>query len=342
MDISKVDWHQIILLLSGFWLYDCSQKQQSINALTSDYTGVVFNNKIDIDSNFSIIDYMYFFNGAGTGLGDFNNDGLEDLFFAGNKVSNTLYQNMGNLKFQDVTEKAGLSSNVWCTGVLVEDFNQDGWLDLYVSVAGEKKSFKRKNLLYINDKDMTFTESATEYGLDFTDYSTHAAVLDYDLDGDLDIYLLNHSNQFKNVNDPIVRKFDGSAVNMDRLLRCDWFDSLDHPIYVDVSKQAKIMVEGFGLGIGVADFNIDGWPDLYISNDFISNDILYINQGDGTFVNEINRILSHQSFNSMGNDLADFNNDELPDILVVDMLPRTRQSRAVSYTHLTLPTNREV
>ena len=334
MDISKVEWHKIILLLSGFWLFDCSQRQQPIHALPSDYTGVAFNNKIDIDSNFSIIDYMYFFNGAGTGLGDFNNDGLEDLFFAGNKVSNALYQNMGNMKFQDVTEKAGLSSNVWCTGVLVEDFNQDGWLDLYVSVAGEKKSFKRKNLLYINDKDMTFTESAIDYGLDFTDYSTHAAVLDYDLDGDLDIYLLNHSNQFKNVNDPIVRKFDGSAVNMDRLLRCDWFDSLDHPIYVDVSKQAKIMVEGFGLGIGVADFNIDGWPDLYISNDFISNDILYINQGDGTFVNEINRILSHQSFNSMGNDLADFNNDELPDILVVDMLPRTRQSRVMMANNL--------
>ena len=334
MDISKVEWHKIIFLLSSFWLYDCSQRKQSIHALPSDYTSVAFNNKIDIDSNFSIIDYMYFFNGAGTGLGDFNNDGLEDLFFAGNKVSNTLYQNMGNLKFQDVTEKAGLSSNVWCTGVLVEDFNQDGWLDLYVSVAGEKQSIKRKNLLYINDKDMTFTESATDYGLDFTDYSTHAAVLDYDLDGDLDMYLLNHSNQFKNVNDPIVRKFDGSAVNMDRLLRCDWFDSLDHPIYVDVSKQSKITVEGFGLGIGVADFNVDGWPDLYISNDFISNDILYINQGDGTFVNEINRILSHQSFNSMGNDLADFNNDELPDILVVDMLPRTRQSRVMMANNL--------
>ena len=205
---------------------------------------------------------------------------------------------------------------------------------MYVSVAGEKQSVKRKNLLYINDKDMTFTESATDYGLDFTDYSTHAAVLDYDLDGDLDMYLLNHSNQFKNVNDPIVRKFDGSAVNMDRLLRGDWFDSLDHPIYVDVSKQAKITVEGFGLGIGVADFNIDGWPDLYISNDFISNDILYINQGDGTFANEINRILSHQSFNGMGNDLADFNNDELPDILVVDMLPRTRQSRVMMANNL--------
>jgi len=334
MDISKLEWYKIILLLSSFWFHDCSQKQQPIHALSSHHTGVLFNNQIDLDTDFSIIDYMYFFNGAGTALGDFNNDGLEDLFFTGNRVSNALYQNTGNFKFQDVTKEAGLSTSSWCTGALVEDFNQDGWLDLYLSVAGEKNTEMRKNLLYINNKDMTFTESAALYGLDFEDYSTHAAVLDYDLDGDLDVYLLNHTNQFNDVNDPIPRKLDGSAANTDRLLRCDWIDSLDHPVYVDVSTQAGIEVEGFGLGVGVSDFNLDGWPDLYISNDFISNDILYMNQGNGTFVNEINKALKHQSFNGMGNDVADFNNDELPDILVADMLPKTRKSRVMMANNL--------
>ena len=262
MDISKLEWYKVILLLGSFWFQDCSQKQQPIHALSSHHTGVLFNNQIDLNTDFSIIDYMYFFNGAGTALGDFNNDGLEDLFFAGNMVPNALYQNTGNFKFQDVTKEAGLSTSSWCTGVLVEDFNQDGWLDLYLSVAGEKNNEMRKNLLYINNKNMTFTESAAVYGLDFEDYSTHAVVLDYDLDGDLDIYLLNHANQFNNVNDPIPRKLDGSAANTDRLLRCDWIDSLDHPVYVDVSAEAGIEVEGFGLGVGVSDFNLDGWPDF--------------------------------------------------------------------------------
>ena len=141
MDISKLEWYKIILLLSSFWFHDCSQKQQPIHALSSHHTGVLFNNQIDLDTDFSIIDYMYFFNGAGTALGDFNNDGLEDLFFTGNRVSNALYQNTGNFKFQDVTKEAGLSTSSWCTGALVEDFNQDGWLDLYLSVAGEKNGW---------------------------------------------------------------------------------------------------------------------------------------------------------------------------------------------------------
>lgn len=319
-----------------FALISCSQQESDFSVLESSKTNLTFSNEINVSQEFSLLDYMYFFNGAGVAIGDIDNDGLEDIFFSGNLVSSELYLNTGNLKFKSITLEAGVETNVWCTGVLMEDFNQDGWLDIYVAVAGSPDSTQRRNLLFINNRDLTFSEKAVEYGLAFQGYSTHAAVLDYDMDGDLDLYLLNHTNQFNNVNDPVPRKLNGQAANTDRLLRNDQTDSIDHPVFTDVSTSAGITIEGFGLGVGVADLNNDGWPDIYVSNDFISNDLLYINQKDGTFENVVAQAIRHQSFNAMGNDLADFNNDGLTDIMVVDMLPETRERKMLMAGNVTL------
>jgi hypothetical protein len=313
------------------WVVSCSTADQETEYLfrpiTPEESGIEFANNLPLDDDLNILNFIYYFNGGGVAVGDINNDGLEDIFFTGNQVSNKLYLNQGNLKFKDITNIAGLASEGWSTGVSMVDINTDGLLDIYVCRSGHLDPERRKNLLYINQGNITFKEMADEYGLADTSYSTQSAFLDYDLDGDLDMYLLNHKHQMTGMNNPVPRKLNGESENTDRLYRNEGPGPFGHPVFINVSKDAGVTIEGFGLGVGVSDLNQDGYPDIYVSNDFISNDIMYINQKDGTFKDKSKEYLKHQSHNGMGNDIADINNDGLTDILVLDMLPSDNRRR---------------
>ncbi|GAB3533602.1 VCBS repeat-containing protein [Pontibacter brevis] len=290
---------------------------QLFDRLSDSETGITFSNTLTETQTLNVLEFEYFYNGGGVGVGDFNNDGLQDIFFSGNMVPCRLYLNKGNLAFEDITKQAGINtSGRWASGVAVADVNNDGYQDIYVSVTGLTSSEQRKNLLYINNQDNTFTEAAQQYGLADDSYSTHAAFFDYDKDGDLDLYLLNHSLEEKNPNLLRPQIKDGSGKNTDKLYRNNGNNT-----FTDISKQAGILVEGQGLGIAISDINQDGWPDVYVSNDYLSNDILYLNNGNGTFTDKAAAYFKHQSQSAMGNDIADFNNDGLVDIITVDMLP---------------------
>tara|TARA_R110000823_G_scaffold21778_1_gene65681 strand:+ start:13884 stop:17390 length:3507 start_codon:yes stop_codon:yes gene_type:complete len=293
--------------------------------LSSDETGVDFSNNLPLDDELNVLNYIYYFNGGGVAAGDLNNDGLLDLFFTGNQVSNEMYINEGNFKFKKSTKDAGLASIGWSSGVSMVDINADGWLDIYVCQAGSPNAKNRKNLLYINQKNSKFKEMAVEYGLADESYSTQATFFDYDLDGDLDMYLLNHMHKMEGLNQPKQKKINGESKNTDKLYRNNGVGANGHPTFTDVSQTAGITIEGYGLGVGISDFDKDGFTDIYVSNDFVSNDVLYWNQGDGTFKNRIAEFIGHQSHNGMGNDLADINNDGLTDIIVMDMLPTTNE-----------------
>lgn len=285
--------------------------------MTLSESGIDFNNVMQESKEINLINFAPIYNGGGVAVGDFNNDGLEDLFFTGNMVSNKLYLNKGGMKFEDITASAGLSTeNIWSNGVSVVDINTDGYSDIYVAVSGPEQS-KRKNLLYINQGNLTFTEEAEKYGLADDGYSTHSAFFDYDLDGDLDMYLLTYGNNegtdLKMVNKKIV---DGSSFSNDKLFRNEGNGS-----FKDVTLEAGILIEGYGLGLAINDFNNDLYPDIYVSNDFLFDDIVYINNGDGTFTDKAKEYLKHTSQFGMGVDVQDFNNDLLPDIVQVDMMP---------------------
>ncbi len=275
------------------------------------------------DSDFNILNYPYYYNGGGVSVGDINNDGLDDIFFTSNLESNRLFLNKGDLGFEDITEKAGVGGQYdWSTGCTMVDINGDGFLDIYVCNLGNYQGKTGKNELFLNNGDGTFTEAASTYGLDFSTFSTQALFFDYDRDGDLDMYLLNHAihtiNSYVSRN-KIMNKFD--TMSGDRLLR----NNLDKGelTFTDVTFDAGIQSSpvGFGLGVAASDINNDGWPDLYISNDFHENDYLYINNGDGTFNDVHSKWIGHSSKYSMGNDINDVNNDGLPDIITLDMLP---------------------
>ncbi|QHT69860.1 VCBS repeat-containing protein [Rhodocytophaga rosea] len=278
-------------------------------------TGITFANTITTSDSMNALNFDYIYNGGGVAVGDVNNDSLPDIYFTGNMVSGKLYLNKGNFQFEDITEKAGVSTTKWTTGVAMVDINTDGLLDLYVCVAG-KDSTQSANLLFVSNGNGTFTEKAKEYGLADTGYSTQAAFFDYDNDGDLDMYLL--TNAYENFNRNITRpKFTkGEGKSTDRLYR----NNGDHT-FTNVSKEAGILVEGYGLGVAVSDINQDGWPDVYVANDFLTNDLLWINNQNGTFTESAARYMKHQSHNGMGTDVADYNNDGLVDIVVLDMLP---------------------
>ncbi|MHA6246765.1 VCBS repeat-containing protein [Pontibacter sp. CAU 1760] len=306
-----------VLLLGG-----CNQKQEPtlFQLLSADETGITFSNTLPENDTLNAIEYDYLYNGAGVAIGDIDNDGLQDIFFGGNEVSSRLYLNKGNLQFEDITEKAGVATDRWVTGVSMVDVNSDGHTDIYVCVAGPKKTAAKPNMLFVNNGDGTFTESAQAYGLADTGYSTQAAFLDYDKDGDLDMYLLTNALENFPRNNSRMKKLKGQAKSTDRLYRNNGDNT-----FTDVSKEAGILIEGYGLGVGIADINNDGWPDIYAANDFITNDILYISNGDGTFTNRAEQYLKHQSWNAMGTDIADFNNDGLLDIVTVDMMPPDNQ-----------------
>ncbi|WP_162915604.1 VCBS repeat-containing protein [Paraflavitalea soli] len=303
--------------------------------LPASKTGIHFNNEVqENDSSQSFINEFGYM-GGGVGIGDFNNDGLPDIFFTGNQVSCRLYINKGNYQFEDITEKAGIGTHVWATGVSVADINNDGYDDIYVSVFGKNLSRRAANLLFINQHNLSFKESAAEYGLADTSYSTQAVFMDYDRDGDLDMYLANYLLNGANANTIYARNLTGSSPANDRLYRNEGIPSGGtHPIFTDVTLAAGIKDDGYGLGVVVSDFNNDHWPDIYVANDFLSDDLLWLNNHDGTFSNVIARGVRHQSYSSMGADAADINNDGLPDIVTLDMMPEVNQRRKTTYSFM--------
>lgn len=303
-------------------MYGCSDKSTVFQLLPADQTGIDFANRITTTDSINALYFEYIYNGGGIAAGDVNNDGLLDLYFTGNQVSSKLYVNKGDLQFEDITLPSGVNTERWCTGVAMADVNDDGRLDIYVSVAGYNLAEKQmENLLFINqgwDEDgiPSFRESGEAYGLNDPGYSTQAAFFDYDRDGDLDVYLLTNALEKFNRNNLEPKRRKGEARSTDRLYRNNGDET-----FTNVSAEAGILIEGYGLGINVVDLNFDGWPDVYAANDFLSNDLIWMNQGDGTFVNKAGEYLKHQTHNGMGVDIADFNNDGLPDITVLDMLP---------------------
>ncbi|MBL7871409.1 MAG: VCBS repeat-containing protein [Cyclobacteriaceae bacterium] len=311
--------NKIILFLLFALLQTCAPDNDPLfHQIPSTQSGIHFSNAITFGDSLSVIDFEYMYNGGGVAVGDINNDGLQDIYFTGNMTSSRLYINKGNWKFEDITERAKVTTLTWASGAVMIDINQDGFKDIYISVGGNRNTPERErsNLLFINNGDLTFTEQAEKYGLNDRGYGIQSAFFDYDLDGDLDMYLLRNSfvSYSRNASRPKV--VNGEAASNDKLFRNN-----GDLTFTDVTKEAGILIEGFGLGVTVSDFNNDGWPDIYVSNDFITNDLLWINNQDGTFTNQVSSYLKHQTFNSMGNDVADYNNDGLVDIAVVDMLP---------------------
>ena len=297
-----------------------------------DSTGVDFVNAVENQKNFNIFKYRNFYNGGGVAIGDINNDGLPDLFLTGNMVPNRLYLNKGNFEFEDISERAGVLGNKpWSTGVVMADVNADGLLDIYVSNAGNLEGNNHDNDLYINNGDLTFTERAEEFNLAKTGFTTHATFFDYDKDGDLDAYILNNSNipvsSLGYAEQREVRAQDWEGVPHifrgvgDMLLRNDGGK------FVDVSEEAGIYgsLIGFGLGVMISDFNQDRYPDIYVSNDFYERDYLYINNGNGTFSEQIKEWTNHLSLSAMGIDIGDINNDGHQDIFITDMLPEPEE-----------------
>lgn len=327
----------IAFLIFGF---SCNQSPKTsektqptlFTKLSAEQTGIDFVNEVEDQADFNIFRYRNFYNGGGVAIGDINNDGLPDIYFTANMRKNRLYLNKGNFVFEDITDKAGVGgTKPWVTGVMMVDVNGDGFLDIYVSNAGNMEGNNHDNDLYINNGDLTFTERAREYNLAESGFSTHAAFFDYDKDGDLDAYLLNNSNV------PVSSL--GYAADREKKAS-DWesvpkqFRGIGHLLlrndngkFVDVSEEAGIYrsLIAFGLGVLACDINGDTWPDIYVSNDFYERDYLYINQKDGTFKEEIKDWTSHMCLSAMGVDIADINNDGLCDIFVTDMLPETDQ-----------------
>ena len=309
----------------SFQLMSCDSKTENnstlFELLSSEKTKIDFINNITYSNEFNIYTYRNFYNGGGVGLGDVNNDGLLDIYLTANQLPNRLYINKGNFVFEDVTETAKLSGNrAWSTGVSMVDINSDGWLDIYVCNSGDVYGDNRQNEFFINNGDGTFSENAEQMGLADSGLSTHAAFFDYDKDGDLDVYLLNNSftavstfNFQKKLRDKRDQK------GGDKLFRND------SGKFIDVSEKAGIFGSeiGFGLGVSVADLDKDGWLDLFISNDFFERDYIYMNNGDGTFSEDLENQMRSTSLSSMGSDVADITADGLPEIFVTDMLAKS-------------------
>lgn len=321
----------------------CKKQNHLFQQIDSKETGIRFSNRIIENDSVNPIDLTNIYNGGGVGVGDFNNDGLMDLYFTGNQVPNQLYINRGNFKFEDVTKTAAVDgAGKWSRGVSVIDINNDGLQDIYVSCTILTDSTKRENLLYINQGfDIQgvpkFKEMAKEYGLADRSFTTMAAFFDYDNDGDLDVYL-TVNEIVKGDNPSIYRKkiIDGSYPSTGKLFRNDFDATLKHPVFTDVTKQAGVTIEGYGHGVNIADINKDGWKDIFVTNDFNGNDLLYINNHNGTFTDKAATYFKHTSANGMGQDIIDINNDGLADIVELDMAPEDNYRKkmmlsAISY-----------
>lgn len=293
--------------------------QKLFEKLPGELTGINFINPLQENKDINVINYEYLYNGGGVAAGDINNDGLVDLYFTANMRPNILYLNQGDFKFKDLSRTSNTAGKQgWTTGCTMADVNNDGWLDIYVCRSGNLSPDARRNLLFINNKDLSFTESSAAYGIDHPGYSTQASFFDYDRDGDLDMYLLNH-----NISSPkgfyvSEKKKETDPFAGDQLFRNDGGK------FTNVTQSAGIISNpiGFGLGLSTADLNGDGWPDIFVSNDYYEQDYYYINQGNGTFKEGLQNSMAHTSHFSMGVDIADFNNDLLPDVMSLDMMPR--------------------
>jgi hypothetical protein len=320
----------VLLLPVTILVLSCSPEREGGDALFSlmdpEETGLDFTNTLTETEEFNIIDYLYFNNGGGVAAGDINNDGFTDLYFTSNQHSNRLYLNRGDMMFEEITEAAGVAgTGDWSTGVTMADVNGDGFLDIYVCQVGNYKGLEGRNQLFINQGDLRFKEQAKAYGLDFQGFSTQAAFFDYDTDGDLDMYLLNHSVHTSRSYGGAELRYEEDARAGDRLYRNE--QTGNGIIFTDVTEAAGIFSShiGYGLGVRICDINNDGFPDIYISNDFHENDYLYVNNGNGTFSERLREMIAHTSRSSMGNDAGDINNDGLLDVVVLDMLPDKQQ-----------------
>jgi hypothetical protein len=321
--------HSTIILVSVCSLIiSCKRHGPLFQLIPSDHSNIHFSNHLVENDTINPFDVPNMYNGGGIGIGDFNNDGLPDIYFTGNQVPCKLYLNKGDFKFEDVTDIAGVGGEGrWCRGVAVVDINNDGLLDMYVCATILPDGSKRKNLLYVNQGINkqgipVFKEMAKEYGLDDTSYSTMATFFDYDNDGDLDVYItVNETEDDRNPSEYRPKRKDGSAPSTGRLYRNDWNAKLGHPVFTDVTKQAGVTIEGYGHSATIADFNKDGWKDILVANDFLSNDLLYINNHDGTFTDMASTYFKHTSANGMGQDVIDINNDGLADVVEMDMDP---------------------
>ena len=317
-----------VVLISVFLNLSCRNMEQKtpLFQLISN-SGIKFQNDVEDGSIENSFLFRNFYNGGGVAIGDINNDGKPDVFLTSNTGANKVYLNKGNFQFEDISDKGGIiHDDKWNTGVVFADINADGWLDIYVCSSGHMSTGNRKNKLYINNHDLTFTESAATYGLDISAYTTQVSFFDYDLDGDLDCFMINNSpipvNQleFSNRRDLAEKEWPVAAFlkgGGDHLFRND------NGHFTEVTKQSGIhgSLISFGLGVSVADINGDDYPDVFVSNDSYERDYLYINQKDGTFKDELENRIQHVSFSSMGADIADINNDGYPDLFTTDMLP---------------------
>lgn len=336
-------WSLLFIILT---FITCKKENSLFEKTDSSTTGITFANELHETESENVLAFEYFYNGGGVAIGDLNNDGLADLLFTGNQVDNKLFINKGNLKFEDITSKAGVGGRKggWKTGVTLADVNADGWLDIYICYSGLRPDSLRQNQLFINNHTLqgglpTFSERAVDYGLADAGYSVQANFFDYDRDGDLDCFLINHNLSEYQRKEAAVMRAERDPDAGDKLFRNDRENGKNH--FVDVSEQAGIKGNplGFGLSCLVSDVNSDGWPDLYVTNDFVEDDYLYINQGSRpfggpgepdrpavagpTFKDELRERMEHTSYSAMGADVADLNNDSRPDIMTLDMLPET-------------------
>ena len=323
--MNKTSFYILILLAviaCKMPISDSDEIYIKLESLGSELTGINFNNKLESKPDLNIIEYLYYYNGGGVGILDVNNDGLDDIFFSGNEVGDELYLNEGDMKFKNITQSAGINSeNNWSTGVAIADINNDGLVDIYVSTVSDYKNLEGHNRLYINNGDLTFTETSKETGLDFVGFGTQASFFDYDNDGDLDVYLLNHSIHTPRNYGRANKRFEKDLKSGDRM-----YENLLNEgnfKFVEVTEKSGIYSSslGYGLAISTIDVNQDGYTDIYVGNDFHENDYLYLNNGDKTFSEVSKEKISHTSRFTMGVDISDINGDLIQDIFTLDMMP---------------------